>query len=567
VSRRRGVESAARGAHEPTLWLPAGLAVVASLVMTWPIAIHLGGRIPTDTFDPLFDSWQVAWIGHALLHQPLHLFQGNRFYPLHDSLAFNDVMLGYAPAGFIAEQGLQAALVVHNLLVVFAYGLAFFGAYLLALELGAGAAASLVAGAAYAFAPWRIPETGHLQVISSGGIPLALFLLVRGYRRRRPGLVLGGWLVTAWQLTLGFTYGIPMSYCFGAIGVVAAVAWWLDGARRLPRPVVVATAGGICVFALVAVLQVRPYLRVLHDHPEAKRTKAEVAFFSPPPRAFLSAPAESFVWGDATAGTRRTLRFQVEQDLFPGVAVLALALLGLFSRAYPPGIRLGLVVGVVAWGVLSLGLPHYPDAERGFTPYRLMYDIAPGWNGMRTPGRLNTFTSLGLALLAAGGLSLLVRGAGRVRSLRLPSQRAFAGTAVAVCLTGVVMLEGFGPLPHPRVPRPPAGEAGAQPPLLHLPTDELYDQWYSWWSVGGFPKMANGGGSFIPTQHAEMRQIVQSFPDRSSVAYLRGIGIRTVILHPELAYGPWAAVASRPIAGLGITREAKDGVILFHLRP
>src|SRR5437870_5294218 len=157
--------------------------------MTWPIVLHLGSEITTDVYDPLFDSWQVAWIGHALLHQPLHLFQGNRFFPEHDSLAFNDVMLGYAPAGLIADQSPHAALVVHNLLVIFAYALPFFGAYLLALELGAGAAGSLVAGAAYAFAPWRIPETGHLQVISSGGIPLALFLLVRGYRRRRWGLV------------------------------------------------------------------------------------------------------------------------------------------------------------------------------------------------------------------------------------------------------------------------------------------------------------------------------------------------------------------------------------------
>ena len=55
-------------------------------------------------------------------------------------------------------------------------------------------------------------EAGHLHVISSGGIPLALFLLLRGYRRGSRGLVLAGWLVSAWQISLGFTLGLQFAY-------------------------------------------------------------------------------------------------------------------------------------------------------------------------------------------------------------------------------------------------------------------------------------------------------------------------------------------------------------------
>ena len=55
-------------------------------------------------------------------------------------------------------------------------------------------------------------EAGHLHVISSGGIPLALFLLLRGYRRCSRGLVLAGWLVSAWQVSLGFTLGLQYAY-------------------------------------------------------------------------------------------------------------------------------------------------------------------------------------------------------------------------------------------------------------------------------------------------------------------------------------------------------------------
>ena len=36
---------------------------------------------------------------------------------------------------------------------------------------------------AFAYAPWRHAHEIHLNVLSTGGVPLALFLLLRGYRR------------------------------------------------------------------------------------------------------------------------------------------------------------------------------------------------------------------------------------------------------------------------------------------------------------------------------------------------------------------------------------------------
>ena len=77
----------------------------------------------------------MAWGGHALQHQPLEFFQSNQFWPLDDTLAFSDALLGYAPAGLIGE-GPEAAVVRYDLLFLFAYALCFAGAYLLARELG-----------------------------------------------------------------------------------------------------------------------------------------------------------------------------------------------------------------------------------------------------------------------------------------------------------------------------------------------------------------------------------------------------------------------------------------------
>jgi hypothetical protein len=554
------------------LWPPV-LAIVLSVGMTWPVLLHLGSDIPQDLGDPLLSTWHLAWVGHAIVEQPFDLFQANIFWPEEDSLAFMDVLLGYAPAGVVAAQGPTSALVVYNLLFLFAYTLAFLGAFLLARELGAPHLGAAVAGAAFAYAPYRLAQDGHLTVLSSGGIPLALFLLVRGHRRSSGRLVFAGWLVTTWQVTLGFTLGVPLVYLVFAVGGVAAILWLRRGRPPLGRSAVAATAVGLPLLAVVAALQARPFFRVLDAHPEAERTPELVAFYSPPVRGFLAASQDSFLWSGPTSNVWDSLSVPGEQALFPGVGILVLAGLGLFGTAYPAAVRLWLAVGTALCAVLSLGLRDADHVTRGLTPYRLLYELGPGWEGLRAPGRLHTLTSLGLALLAAAGAALIVS---EVRSRPLlrksvvtAARRERAALLTAGLLTAVVLLEGLGPTQHPRVPPVPAGLVGARDPQLHLPSGAaLHDVSYAYWSIVGFPKIANGYASITPRRLARIRRLAATFPDARSVAALRKLGLHTVVLHPDLAVGtPWDDAAERPTDELPLVREDTGGVILYHLAP
>src|SRR4051812_29384722 len=385
-------------------------ACLLSVVMHWPLVLHLGADIPKDLGDPLAESWQAAWGGHALGHQPLHLFQANQFWPFHDTLAFSDALVGYAPAGLVGS-GPHAAVFRYDALFLFAYALAFVGAYLLARELGLGSGAAAVAGAAFAFAPFRLEQDGHMQVISSGGIPLALALGVRGYRLHRPGWVIAGSAVAAWQLSIGFTLGLPFAYLLAAVATIGAIVWLRRSRPRLDRGLALATVAGAVLFAGVGFALSRPYLRVADAHPAARRTPATVEAYSGPPWIFLVAPGENLVWGGATAPLRDDLENIPEKTLFPGLVILALAVAGLFSPAFPRWLRRGLGAGVVAVSILALGF----RAGGGLLwPYRIVYDVLPGWQAIRVPGRLVTLSSLGLALLAgAGAQRAMLGGAAR----------------------------------------------------------------------------------------------------------------------------------------------------------
>ncbi|HVE64511.1 MAG TPA: DUF6541 family protein [Mycobacteriales bacterium] len=542
--------------------------VLLAVVMSWPLARHLGQRIPQDIVDPLNQAWQLAWGGHALRTSPGSLWQANAFFPVPDSLAFSDSLLGYAPISLLLARGTAGVLRAYNVAFLTAYAMCFVGATLLARELGARTSAAVVAGVAFAYAPWRMTHNGHLNILSIGGVALTLFLLLRGYRRSSTPLIIGGWATAAWQLSIGFAMGLFFAYLLMLLGVVT-VAWWLRAGRPgIPRTTVIASAAGMLLFLVAAGLLVRPYLRITARYPEAERSIESVDFFSPPPRSLLAAPGEGRVWGERTKAVRDALPFAPEQALFPGVLVIALAGAGLASRRMGRSWRAGLAAGVVISTLLALG------TRIGLTRpvYVFLFDHAPGWNAVRTPGRLIAFASLGLALLAALGAhavqdTLLARDFGR-RARGGGSARRGAALAAGVggVLAAVVFAEGMPLLPQPDVPRRPAALDAVPEARVHLPTDFFHDTAYVYFSTEGFTPISNGSTSFVPPRLERLRQELVTFPDATSVASLQELGLRAVVLHLDRAPGtPWQDTASRPIDGLPLTREVLGDVVVYRL--
>jgi len=587
--------------------LAALAGLLLAILTSWPLVLHMPSRIAPDLGDPVRTAWQIAWVGHAMLHDPLHIFDSNAFYPRPLSLAFSDSLLGYGPAAFFGS-GTVAALVRYNLLFLWAWTFCFVGAYMLARELGLRKLGAAAAGLAFAYAPYRVTEAGHLHVISSGGLALGVFLLLRGYRRGSRGLVLAGWLLSAWQISLGFTLGLQYAYLLAVLALLALVFWWRGRlspgpawghtAERgrgplVPRQLLAVTLIGIAVVGAVTVYEARPYLRVAALYPTAKRTIKEVETYSAGPAALLGASSENRVWGSLTAGMRAKVNSKNESIFFPGGLILALALIGLAAGAYTRRLRIGLLAGIVTCSILALGL--------GLTgagyPYRLLYDYAPGWDGVRVPGRIFTLATLFYALLAGAGAQWLVqrvrawgeqrRPAGsptprspmrRLPALALPaiSLPALAG---AVLLIGIVG-EGAGHLGHPLVPQPARAEIGLPGPLIDLPTDGALDRIWQYFSTDGFPKIANGESTFDIPAEDDLRGGMSGFPDQASVEKLRYYGIKTVVLHTVLPKGlppeqGWvfpeppdpAANARKPIAGLGITRRQVGSIVIYEIGP
>ena len=79
----------------------------------------------------------------------------------------------------------------YNLLFLSTFVLSGLGMYQLVHELTGNRTAGFVAGLVFAFAPYRLPQSSHLHVLSSQWMPFVVYGLMRYFSSRRL-LPLGG---------------------------------------------------------------------------------------------------------------------------------------------------------------------------------------------------------------------------------------------------------------------------------------------------------------------------------------------------------------------------------------
>jgi hypothetical protein len=557
--------------HEYALVTYAGLLLAVAL--TWPTLRYPQHTLPQDAWDPARQAWQIAWGGHILLTDPVRLWQSNAFFPGTNSFAFGDSLLGYAPVGMLGE-GPMAAILRYNILFVLAHALLAIGGYALVRQLGAGRTGAAVAAAAIAYAPWRLAQEGHLDIVSAGGIPLALAMLARGHgfslrhgfrhQRRHAGWAAAGWLVAAWQVSLGFSLGLPFLGVLGLILVALIIGVPIRWLRRpTQRPVlgwrlVYADMLGPVIVAGVAGLIALPYFKT----PDTSTAKTEIAFFSPPLRSLLIGPAESRIWGAPHEVPRSSLSWPAEMGLLPGFVLYALALAGLAFSIWTLWQRLFLLVALAATIILILGTNFF----EGRWTYLPIFGHLPASLGLRIPGRLMLWATLLLAILAAGAVAEFVRRAENLSAQRIPPWPGPWLRLATLVPLALVLVEGWNATAHPIVPAQPTAMRTVTGPMLVLPTSPLTDQTVMLWSTTRFQQIANGSGGFATAHQNELRRNVATFPDAASIQYLRSQGINTVLLlRSEVAGTSWERAGDTPVDSLGIRREDIDDAVIFRL--
>jgi len=358
-------------------YLTLAYAVIA-VVMTWPLASHLTRDVAWDLGDSVLNMWILAWDCEQLrgilqghLSHLRHFFDANIFHPAPLTLAYSEHLIPQAIQIFPIYVVTKNPILCYNLLFLSTFVLSGLGMFLFARELTGSTAAGFIGGLLFAFAPYRIPQSSHLQVLSSQWMPFALY----GFRRYIDG---GRARALVGATTAAVVQGLSCGYylLYFSPFVIAYVVWEMWRNRRLSDQ---RTWGALVAAATVAAVVVTPfvipYLRVSREL-QLSRSLPETTRLSADVYSYATASAAERFWGRRIADVFP----KSEGELFPGLIPVLLALVGIAAmlRTYrdpPPAVAGTPYRSVVARVLWLVALIHALAAAATIAFRRLTLDL------------------------------------------------------------------------------------------------------------------------------------------------------------------------------------------------
>ncbi len=360
-----------------------------------------------------------------------HWWNAPIFFPLQGALAMSATLVGLAPLTSPLQWIGVSPIAVYNVCHILSFPTAAFAADALARRLTGRSDAALIAGLAFGFSPYRIAETGHIQMLVSAWMPLGLLALHRfldTHRARDLALLAVCWIANA--LT-------SADYLFFFAVFVVMWTLWFIRTRRDWLAVGATLAAATAAIAPVVIMFARRHaaLGLPASVGDAEGFGADVtAFWAASSREWLA-----HYW---------TFTPRPEGELYLGGTIAGLSVIGAWvawrALAVRPAIgRVALVwrrrsafafyaCAAAAMAVLALG-----PVGRAFNvpflhhaPYAWLMAL-PGAVTPRVPARAAMLVALALAQTAAFGF----------RHLTSAGRAPLATLLVASC----VAIEGWAP--------------------------------------------------------------------------------------------------------------------------
>jgi hypothetical protein len=342
--------------------LAALFLILATVVFTWPVAAHVGDGL-ADIWDAKLNAWILHWDFHQIFRDPVHLYDANIFYPDRYALAFSENLLGAAVFAFPLYAAGVSTLAAYNLVFLLGMFLSALAAWVLARDVTGDPLAAVAAGVVFAFCPWRIAQVPHIQFQWGAFLALSLLFLLRyldGGRFRDAALFS---VCFAWNALCNVHYALFSGFLAAIVLLFHALASdWSVFRRRLAGAFGAMAAAGVVVFPVFL-----PYAFASKLYGMERGTE-EIGLFSAFWTSFLATGGQNKLYASLTQRWEKA-----EGELFPGLAPLALATLGILlarRRAEAPDRRTSsarrrrlarvfdvvMLVGLAAWVVSLSGV-------------------------------------------------------------------------------------------------------------------------------------------------------------------------------------------------------------------
>jgi hypothetical protein len=525
----------------------AALATFAALavVHTWPLASDPGTLSRVDNADTQLNSWILAWVAHALVTQPLRLFNANIFYPDPLALAYSEHLfvqgvLG-APLAWIGA----SPVLVFNLLVIGGLALTGWATALILHRWTDDWWAAIAGGSLAAFNTHTLTRMGHVQAMHVEFLPFVLLYLDHLHEDPRPRSALALGVSFALQ-SLCSVYLMVMTVITVVASSLARAGEWFATARlgRFARNAALAAvvAAALCGPFLWPYAQVRSGQGVT-------RPMDEIALYSAVADDYLSTAGRLHyaLWSH---------RFYRPADaLFPGFAGLLLTAGALVTGLAWRDRRARMLLVTGAAGVaLSFGA--------NLPGYGILHTVFPLLQGTRATTRFGY-----LGLLAVAGLSAFALA--RLRLRVGPRWRTALGAVALLLVTvealrapmGFVEYRGI-PQVYDALAREPRGVVVEYP--WHSPRFVASNAPYVLASTRHWQPLVNGYSGLVPASYERNNELVRTFPDPDAFDGMRRIGVTHFVVHVDQMPEAVPVLDRRP--DVDLVASSRD-IRIYRLRP
>jgi len=537
------------GAEGRELLVASAAYAVLTFLMALPFSLSPGSQILGDVPDAHMYLWTLAWDAHAFLHQPLHMFDANIYHPFANTLAYSENLIGSA---FIAAPIIWLTgniVLATNLTALLSCVLCGSGAYLLARRLHLGIGGAFVCGLIFAFAPPRFVRMGQLHMTAMQWMPFSLAFLHSYFERGRRRDLLAA---------VGFFSLQALSSGHGAtyltLTIVGLLAWQVAFGAPL------AWRQRLSDFGVTGAYLLAPAVWVMLPYQLSKAEAGQSGGYLSDAQAGIESLLASPSRLHQLLHARFLGPFEREPDafLFPGILVVVLAVIAVASWPARRRLRENHVAFYLFIGVISSAM---------FIPWpielwRYVYWL-PGLSFIRMPTRFIILTMLALSVLAGTGVDRI--------TARLSKRFAAMATVVmAALLLGEYWAYPFAGVPFsinpPAIdrwldtqPKPFAIAEVPAPSPGNLGELERHQTRSMFHATAHWQKTIHGYSSLRRPLHDRLYVELTGFPDATSLASLRAVGVTYVVVHTEDYGARWAAVEEQIAKSGALRLEHSEG--------
>lgn len=313
--------------------IAATLAYLAmSLVYLRPVWRLWRDHLAPDLGDPLFNTWVLAWSGRQIRLGLPSPWDANIFYPVKGTLALSDHLFGPAALAQPVAEVTGSHVAAYNVLLLLAFVLCGLATYGVLRGSGLGPLASFFGGAAFTFAPYRVGQLSHLQMLFCPLVPVVLWLFDRLLARPRVGRAVLFLVAYLLHLSAGSYLAYLIHFCLLALILNRAFRtcdrrrWFCCRGLAILLPTAM-------VASVATILVSLPYIEIAHRlnlrrGPDAWRLYGgHLLALLTPSRFSVYFPSAESLYRHVASNLPKGFWF-AEKTLFPGVIVSLMALYG-----------------------------------------------------------------------------------------------------------------------------------------------------------------------------------------------------------------------------------------------